>query len=118
MAGAFPRCTSLASVNIPEGVTLIGSGAFYECTSLTRVIIPESVTQIDEFAFRDCTGIKRLEIPESVKLIGNYAFGGWTPSQTIIVRGKDGEAGADAAWGPAQNGEYWWRGDCNANIVY
>ena len=117
-AGAFFRCTSLVSVNIPLGVTLIGSGAFYECTSLTRITIPESVTQIDEFAFQKSTGIKRLEIPESVTTIGNYVFSGWTSSQTIIIRGKGDEAGADTAWGPAQNGEYWWRGNCGAKIVY
>ena len=117
-AGAFLRCTSLASVNIPLGVTLIGSGAFYECTSLTRLTIPESVTRIDEFAFQKSTGIKRLEIPEGVTWIGNYVFKGWTSAQTIIIRGKGGEAGADAAWGPAQNGEYWWRGDCGANFIY
>jgi hypothetical protein len=116
-AGAFLRCTGLTSVHIPEGVTLIGSGAFYECTSLARVTIPETVTQIDEFAFQKCTGIKRLEIPATVTWIGQYTFSDWTSSQTIIIRGKTEEE-ADAAWGPAQNGEYWWRGNCNAKIFY
>jgi len=118
MAGAFLRCTGLTSVRIPEGVTLIGSGAFYECTSLVGVTLPESLTRIDEFAFQKSTAIKRLEIPEGVMLIGQYTFRGWTSDQTIIIRGKGDEAGADAAWGPAQNGEYWWRGECDANIIY
>lgn len=37
MDDAFRKCTSLASVEIPEGVTTISDSAFEGCTSLTTV---------------------------------------------------------------------------------
>ncbi len=40
---AFRGCTSLTSVTIPEGLSVIGGYAFKNCTSLTSVTIPKSV---------------------------------------------------------------------------
>ena len=48
---AFSGCTSLAAINIPEGVTSIGSTAFAYCSGLTSVTIPNSVTSIGTYAF-------------------------------------------------------------------
>ena len=48
---AFEYCRSLTSVTIPEGVTSIGRSAFYNCSNLTSVTIPSSVTSIDSKAF-------------------------------------------------------------------
>ena len=41
----------LTSVNIPEGITGIGSKAFYNCYDLTLITVPESVVEIGEDAF-------------------------------------------------------------------
>lgn len=73
--GAFSRCTSIKSVEIPDSVTVIGSDAFVECTSLAKVTIPSSVTVIENSAFRN-TSIRSIEIPDSVTVIGDYAFEG------------------------------------------
>ena len=73
---AFSGCSSLPSINIPEGVTSIGSSAFYECSSLTTVIIPENsqLTSIGSSAFEDCSSLTAINIPEGVTSIGNWAF--------------------------------------------
>ena len=52
--GAFRNCSSLASVNIADGVTTIGYDTFNNCTSLTSVSIPNSVTVIGSSAFCNC----------------------------------------------------------------
>ena len=64
--GAFGHCSSLTSVTIPSGVTSIGNDAFYWCKSLTSVEIPSSVTSIGEWAFRRCDSLTSIEIPSGV----------------------------------------------------
>ena len=71
---AFYNCTSLASINISEGVTSIGNGAFAFCTSLTSINIPEGVTSIGNYAFYNCTSLTSINIPEGVTSIGDEAF--------------------------------------------
>ena len=73
--GAFAKCHSLTSVEIPEGVTSIGDDAFYWCKSLTSVTFGENskLTSIGDGAFEDCS-FRSIEIPSSVTSIGNGAF--------------------------------------------
>ena len=72
--GAFSSCTSLTSVNIPEGVTKIGDYAFRGCESLTSVNIPDGVTSIGMLAFSGCSSLTSVTIPDSVTKIGYEAF--------------------------------------------
>ena len=97
--GAFDTCSSLMSINIPEGVTSIGDYAFYSCRSLTSINIPSSVTSIGglafascsnlisvtfaegsqltnigQSAFRYCSNLTSISIPEGVKSINDHAF--------------------------------------------
>lgn len=62
------------NVEIPVGVTTIGSGAFSDCVDLTSVAIPNSVTNIKDSAFYNCSGLKSVSIPGSVTSIGHSAF--------------------------------------------
>ncbi len=71
---AFDGCTSLTSIEIPDGVTTIGNSAFYNCSSLTSVIIPSSVTSIGSYAFYKCSSLTSIDIPDGVVLIDDYAF--------------------------------------------
>ena len=61
-------------IQIPDGVTNIGSFAFYGCSNLTSIVIPDSVKSIGDCAFDGCTGLTSISIPNSVTSIGNNAF--------------------------------------------
>ena len=94
---AFKECSSLTSINIPEGVTSIGDNAFDGCDNLepklliydkgtkcygwvgdkkkcTKVVIPKGVTSIGDWAFSGCSSLNSIKIPEGVTNIGEYAF--------------------------------------------
>lgn len=71
---AFVNCSWLASVDIPNSVTSIGTFAFSGCSGLTSVDIPNSVISIGARAFENCSGLTSVKIPNSVRSIGTLAF--------------------------------------------
>ena len=77
--------TEVTSVNIPNGVTSIGSLAFGGYTSLIRITVPDSVTSIGRSAFSRCTSLASITIPDSVTSIGDMAFDGCTSLVSITI---------------------------------
>ena len=73
---AFKDCSSLTSINVPNGVTSIGDAAFSGCSSLTSINIPDNVTSIGGEAFLNCSSLQTASISNSSKLetIGDEAF--------------------------------------------
>ena len=71
---AFYNYDSLTSITIPDSVTSIGDYAFYNCSNLTSITIPDSVTSIGDWTFNGCSSLTSIVIPDSVTHIGNYAF--------------------------------------------
>ena len=63
---------NILAVELPEGLTNIGSSAFIECSSLTSISIPNSVTSIGSDAFWGCSGLTSISIPNSVFNIGDW----------------------------------------------
>ena len=72
------------SVELPEGLTSIGTGAFYGCKFLGDILIPESVISIGARAFY-ATGLDYITIPANVKNIGCEAFAYCEGLRTIEV---------------------------------
>ena len=67
---------SIKSVEIPEGVTSIGSYAFSGCTALEAVKVPASVATIGNYAFSGCTALASLEFANNscLESFGTKAF--------------------------------------------
>ena len=51
---AFSDCSSMTSINIPEGMITIGNFAFWACYRLTSITIPNSVTSIGKLFIAHC----------------------------------------------------------------
>ena len=71
---AFYRCSSLTSIIIPDGVTVLDGYAFNGCSSLTSVTIDNDVTRIGDFAFANCTKLASITIPDGVTTLGRSPF--------------------------------------------
>lgn len=70
----FTACSSLKSIDLPEGLETIGIQAFCDCDSLKTVIIPSSVTTVGRDAFEECENLKSIILPEKLTSIEESAF--------------------------------------------
>ncbi len=82
---AFYGCSSLTSIDLPDGLTSIGYAAFYKCSSLTSIDLPDGLTSIGDWAFGSCSSLTSIEIPNSVTSIGDYAFYGCTNLKNVTI---------------------------------
>ena len=64
----------IREINLPEGLTYIGSLAFANCKSIARIQIPVSVKEIGAGAFFACFLLRDVLIPSTVEYIGKDAF--------------------------------------------
>ena len=63
-------------VEVPEGITAVGSGAFMANDHILSVHLPKSIVYIDSMSFGGCKNLLSLNIPNSVEWIDQYAFSG------------------------------------------
>ncbi len=93
---AFYECSSLVSIDIPEGVRLIGANAFDGCTSLETVNTPSTLIAIGSYAFNECTSLKSISIPNGVESIGNNTFYKCRSLESIEIPSTVSEIGPSA----------------------
>lgn len=72
---AFYGCSSLSSINFPEGLEIIDQSSF-QLTALTSITIPSSVLILGYAAFRECNRLKSVTfLPNSkLQIINNNCF--------------------------------------------
>lgn len=76
--GTFCGCTSLVSVDIPDGVTTIGRRAFVRCSSLAIDYLPNTITSIGIGAFQGCSSLNLSSLPSNLTTIEQETFDGCT----------------------------------------
>ena len=82
---AFRECATLASITIPDGVTLIEESAFQNCTSLTSITLPNNLNSIGRYAFDSCSSLTLIDIPDGVTSIKYSAFGHCSSLTSITI---------------------------------
>ena len=73
----------IVSVIIGPGVTNVVRNAFYE-SAVRSLELPEGLTSVGSYAFKDCASLKDFTIPDSVTYIGTEAFS-LCPDLTLTV---------------------------------
>ena len=82
---AFRENTTIKSIYLPDGATVIETCAFWDCTSLESIILPNSITKIESGAFANCTSLKSFKIPEKITWIEDGTFLGCTSLTTLHI---------------------------------
>lgn len=93
---AFFKCSSLASVTIPDTVEMIEGSAFAYCSSLSSIEIPEGLVRLDYSSFFDCSALTSVTLPESLRYIGDNAFLWCTNLESVTI--KNPECKINGAW--------------------
>lgn len=83
--GPFSTCTTLANVNLCEGLKEIGHYAFWRCSALKAITIPSTVTDIGCHAFSSCRSLDDAELPEGLRTMGVCAFAGCPLGPAISI---------------------------------
>jgi len=71
---AFSNCNNLKEITIPNGVKKINSSTFSHCASLEKVIIHNELTEIESDAFEYCKNLETIEGFENVESVGSWCF--------------------------------------------
>ena len=67
------ECKNLASVSLPNTMTILPDGTFQGTTSLKTITLPESLEEIRSYAFSG-SGLETIVLPLKLKTIGYQAF--------------------------------------------
>lgn len=59
---ALNQCSSLTSIEIPEGVTTLGDAVFWYCNSLTTMSLPASLTSIKNETIEYCPALTTITV--------------------------------------------------------
>jgi hypothetical protein len=89
----FAECTSLASVDLPEGVTNIDENVFSGCTSLAGIILPASLNSLGENAFSDCASLASVTFNSDFRSAGYFSDAGVFPGDLRTKYLAEGDAG-------------------------
>ena len=84
-------------LQIPEGVTEIGTCSCWGCTGITSLFIPEGVETIGDDAFSGCTKLESVDIDGHIDSLGSWCFAGCTALKEIDCIGVKNIA--DTAFG-------------------
>lgn len=88
-SGLISNLSSVVSVSIPVGITVIDANAFESASKLESVTLPEGLTTINDYAFRNCKALKTITIPDSVTYIYMYAFQNCSALESIEFKTCD-----------------------------
>ena len=92
----FAGFSELQSVELSDGVQVVGNGAFCYCDGLHTVIMSGTTTEVKRMGFYGCSSLERLQLSESLTTIGEYAFDGCKSLTSLVMPSLLTDIGASA----------------------
>ncbi len=82
--GAFYRCTSLESIDVPPSLREIGTNAFAWCSALKSIDLSRTI-KIGSLSFAYCESLESVDFSPKLKSIGNNAFSRCSSLREVII---------------------------------
>ena len=95
--------SSLATVEISDGITKLSENAFRNCINVREIILPSTLEVLGDNCFRFCTSLKNVILPENLKFIGMCAFWACESLESIVIPAAVEEIGFGAFHEVASN---------------
>ena len=76
---------NLSSINLPEGVEIIGNNFISSCSSLTELVLPSTIKEIGNDFIYDCSSLYNLSFNEGIQTIGNSLINSCPNISSIII---------------------------------
>jgi hypothetical protein len=70
----FSGMGGLTSIDIPEGVTVIGDNCFDSCSALKYIKLPSTLKQLGQLCFNGVQSLQSIQLPDSLEVIGDACF--------------------------------------------
>lgn len=81
-----PQHRNRFTIQIPNGVKIIGEDAFSDNNFIRKVIVPEGVTTLEKTCFLGCDWLMNVDLPSSLTTIDFRAFARSQLLDSVIVR--------------------------------
>jgi hypothetical protein len=82
-ASALEGCTSLNTLKLGRGLTVIGQKAFSGCVALVGLVIPDRVKEIGDGVFAGCRSLKTLALGGKANALPNCE--NWELAESVWV---------------------------------
>lgn len=82
---AFNNQSRIQVVTIPNTVVYIGEKAFANCYALTSVSIPDTITEIGPRAFQNCKKLSEIHLPDNLICISEGLLSGSSSLKEITI---------------------------------
>ena len=83
---AFRECTSLAEINLGEGLLYLGDNALRE-TAISTLVLPESITEVGKKVAEKCKSLTRIEcravLPPKLDGVSNNKVELYVPATSV-----------------------------------
>ena len=94
-SNAFNGNKTMTDLIMPDSVVTIGEHAFERCVKLKNITFSQNLQEIKYEAFVGCKVLKEVHLPDSICVIGGAAFGACSKLQTVTCNSKVYEMGSN-----------------------
>ena len=86
---AFSGCRLIENIELPAKIEKLESWTFAYCYKLRNVSLPSEVKSIESHTFHMCSALKQIVIPASVNKIASWAFEYCRELRTVVLQGTN-----------------------------
>lgn len=103
--GAFEGFSSLQSIEFINGgyIKTVGMSAFTGCTSLSSVDFPEGLESIERFSFGSCNSLTSITLPSTVTVLDDAFLHGVPNGSTIKIYSSNVDFCGNPSWAIPEN---------------